>query len=387
MLFLTIILDGVGIGAQPDSVKYGDEAAATLQHVCAATRPSLPNLTRAGLGNIVPLESVPPVPRPRASFGRMREVSAGKDSTTGHWEMSGIRLDRPFPTYPHGFPERLIDRFVALTGYQGVLGNRAASGTEIVEQLGDQHARTGLPIVYTSADSVFQIAAHLEVIPIPDLYHLCRVVREQVCVGEDAVGRVIARPFTGTPGAFVRVSDRRKDYALPPPGPVLQGALQEGGVHTIAVGKVAELFAGVGFDGSRKTRTNAEGIDVLLEYMHAFRTNPRPTFLWANLVEFDQEYGHRNDVEGFARALEEFDAALPTLLENLRSGSRLLITADHGNDPTHPGTDHTREYVPILYFGGEAGRDLGVRESFGDHAATVADFFQVTFSGAGSSFL
>ena len=387
MLFVTIILDGVGVGAQPDADRYGDEAAATLPHVCLRANPSLPNLTRAGLGNIVPLHGVPPVRKPLASYGRMCEVSPGKDSTTGHWELAGIRLPHPFPTYPDGFPDTLIQRFLDETGYQGVLGNRAASGTEIVAELGAEHLDTGFPIVYTSADSVLQVAAHVDVIPLPDLYHLCRITREQVCVGDHGVGRVIARPFAGEPGAFVRLSERRKDYARQPPDSTIQAALQDAGVHTVSVGKVGELFAGMGFAESRRTKSNAEGVEAILEVMHGFRTNPRPTFVWANLVQFDQDFGHRNDPQGFAEALEEFDAALPTLLDNLRSGSRLIITADHGNDPTTPGTDHTREYVPLLYFGKWKAIDLGVRPTFEDHAATVSAFFDADFACNGTSFL
>lgn len=387
MLFVTIILDGVGIGAQPDANLYGDDDAATLQHVCQVAAPRLPNLTRAGLGNIAPLHAVPPVARPGAAFGRMTEVSAGKDSTTGHWELAGIMLDLPFPTYPEGFPEQLIRRFCALTGCDDVLGNRPASGTEIIAELGADHERTGYPIVYTSADSVFQVAAHVDVIPLPDLYRMCRVAREQVLIGGHAVGRVIARPFEGRAGEYRRLGDRRKDYALAPPRKSLTRTLLDSGVHTISIGKVSELFAGVGFAETRKTKSNAEGIVAILDAMHTFRDNPRPTFVWANLVEFDQEYGHRNDVQGFARALEEFDSALPTFLENLRSGSRLIITADHGNDPTTPGTDHNREYVPLLMFGGVRDRDLGTRSTFADHAATVAAFFDVDFECGGSAFL
>lgn len=387
MLFVTIILDGVGIGAQPDAGLYGDEEAATLQHVCRIASPRLPNLARAGLGNIAPLNGIPPSPRPVASFGRMTEVSAGKDSTTGHFELAGLVLERPFPTYPEGFPRDLIQQFLTRTGTRDVLGNKAASGTEIIAELGAEHQSTGHPIVYTSADSVFQIAAHVDVIPLPDLYHLCRITREQVCTGEHAVGRVIARPFQGSPGQFQRLDARRKDYALPPPGDTLPRALQDAGVHTTSIGKVAELFAGQGFTETRKTKTNLDGIDSILEAMHRFRTSPKPTFVWANLVQFDQDFGHRNDVTGFARALEEFDQALPTMLENLRSGSRLLITADHGNDPTTPGTDHSREYVPLLLFGGEKGRDLGTRETFADHAATVTEFFEARSVGNGTSFL
>ncbi|RMH49432.1 MAG: phosphopentomutase [Bacteroidetes bacterium] len=385
-LFVTIVLDGVGIGAQPDADRYGDAGSNTLGHVCAVARPHLPHLTALGLGHIAPLAGVPAVPTPQAHFGRMQEVSAGKDSTTGHWELAGLHLTRPFPTYPEGFPDDLIRSFLEATGCPGVLGNRPASGTAIIAELGARHLETGYPIVYTSADSVFQIAAHKDVIPLDELYRLCAVTRERVCVGEHAVGRVIARPFVGTPGAFERVSGERKDFALPPPRPPLQERLRRHGVHTVAVGKIGDLFAGVGFDALHKTRTNAEGLAITLAQIRA--AGERPTFLWTNLVDFDQEYGHRNDPAGFAAALEAFDAALPALLAHLPEAACLLITADHGNDPTTPGTDHTREYVPVLLVhGAPPGEPLGTRRTFADHAATVADYFGAPTLPMGTSFL
>ena len=371
-LFVTVVLDGVGAGAQPDADRYGDAGSHTLAHVCEVARPHLPHLTRLGLGRIVPLAGVEAVAAPTAAFGRMREVSAGKDSTTGHWELAGLRLDRPFPTYPEGFPDVLLDAFIRATDCGDVLGGRPASGTSIIEALGEKHQQTGFPIVYTSADSVFQIAAHVNVIPPEALYRMCHITRTDVCTGPHAVGRVIARPFDGRPGAYRRLSEKRKDFALPPASPPLQTLLQAHDVRTVAIGKIADLFAGVGFDEVHKTTSNADGIDVTLE---AIRTSGDiPTFAWTNLVDFDQEYGHRNDPDGFARALEAFDRRLPELLRALPEGGRLVLTADHGNDPTTPGTDHSREHVPLIVYGMPP-RDLGLRSSFNDHAATVAAYF------------
>ncbi len=388
-VWTTIVLDGVGIGAQPDAPAYGDEGSHTLGHVLEQARPSLPNLEQLGLGNITSLPHLPPVPQPHAHYGMMREVSAGKDSTTGHWELAGLYLERPFPTYPHGFPPDLIERFIHETGVGGVLGNKPASGTAIIEEFGPKHEQTGWPIVYTSADSVFQIAAHKEVIPLEELYRICQITRDRVCVGEHAVGRVIARPFIGTPGNYRRVSAERKDYALPPPAPPLQQHLQRAGVRTISVGKVADLFGGLGFDEKHKTRSNEQGIAATLDAMQQATARENSSFIWTNLVDFDQEYGHRNDVAGFARALEAFDAAIPSLLRLLREEDVLVITADHGNDPTTPSTDHSREYVPLLVVvGGQTyGSNLGLRKTFADHAATVAEYFHTPGIHRGTSFL
>lgn len=380
-LFVTIVLDGVGIGAQPDAGRYGDGDSDTLGHVCEAVRPALPNLEALGLGCIRTLEGVSCVPSPGASYGRMQEAAAGKDSTTGHWELAGLTLRDPFPLYPEGFPDEVIDAFCAETGVDGVLGNRPASGTAILDEEGARHIEGGLPIVYTSADSVFQVATHVDVVPPERLYDWCRVARDVVCTGAHAVGRVIARPFAGEPGAFVRRSDRRRDYSLPPPGPTLPLALSGHGVRTVSVGKVADLFAGVGFEERLKTRSNDEGVAALLDIMTA--PFERPTFVWANLVDFDQDFGHRNDTPGFGRALEAFDRALPALLDALPDGAAFLITADHGNDPTTPSTDHSREFVPVLYRDGRPGRALGTRATFEDHAATVAGWFDVPFACAG----
>ncbi|MEM8485525.1 MAG: phosphopentomutase [Bacteroidota bacterium] len=386
-VFLTIVLDGVGIGAQPDADRYGDEDSHTLGHVCAVAHPHLPHLANMGLGNIAPLAGVVAVTAPLGSYGKMQEVSAGKDSTTGHWELAGIKLMSPFPTFPDGFPDELIKPFLAATGYDEVLGNCAASGTAIIDEFGPAHEASGQPIVYTSADSVFQIAAHKDVIALDELYRICDIARDQICVGPFGVGRVIARPFVGTAGAYQRVSAERKDYSMLPPAPPLQSVLQEHGVLTISIGKVADLFGAIGFDVSYKTKSNAEGIQRTLQIL-AEADPDVPTFVWVNLVDFDQEYGHRNNPDGFARALEAFDAALPTLCAALPDNdSVLFITADHGNDPTTPGTDHSREYVPALcYQAGSEGVDLGLMATFADHAATVAAYFQAPYVGPGKSF-
>lgn len=385
-LFITIILDGVGIGEQPDSGLYGDEGSDTLGHVCKYRPLQLPNLTKLGLGRIKPLDGIDAVPNPSACFGMLREVSPGKDSITGHWELAGLKLDRPFPTYPDGFPESVIAAFETATNCGSVLGNKAASGTTIIEELGDAHARTGFPIVYTSADSVFQIAAHIDVIPLEALYRMCQAARDRVCVNEHGVGRVIARPFHGESGAYTRISASRKDYSVLPTGKTVQEALRVRDIKTISIGKIFDLFSGVGFSGSIKTKSNAEGIEVLVEQIRMAAGTADPAFIWVNLVDFDQEFGHRNNPEGFARALEEFDQALPSILTAMPAGGRLVITADHGNDPTTTSTDHSREYVPLLYYGSGKGRDLGMRSSFRDHAATVAGFFDVPFDSGGSAF-
>lgn len=380
-VFLTIVLDGVGAGSQPDAADYGDEGSNTLRHVCETASPSLPALTALGLGNVLDLPGVPAVAEPTASFGRMTETSAGKDSTTGHWELAGIRLEQPFPVYPHGFPAELIERFIELTGVPGVLGNRAASGTEIIEEFGAEHVATGRPIVYTSADSVFQVAAHVDTIDLEEQYRICEIARTMVCIGEHAVGRVIARPFTD---GFVRLSDKRRDYAVAPPTPNLLTTLQESGIRTISIGKVADLFAGWGFDFATKTTSNRDGVEAISRTLSQLEAG-KSAFVWANLVDFDQEFGHRNDPVGFARALEEFDGAVDSLIARLGAEDALVITADHGNDPTFPGTDHTREYVPLLFYRpGRSGKDLGVRQTFADHAATVSDFFGSWISDRGA---
>lgn len=382
-LFVSIVLDGVGIGAQPDAHRYGDTGSDTLGHVCAAARPELPNLAAFGLGCIRPLAGVPCVEHPSASWGKMLETAAGKDSTTGHWELAGLALVEPFPLYPDGFPDDVIRVFCRVAGVDGVLANMPASGTDVLDREGARHIATGHPIVYTSADSVFQVATHVDIVPLEQLYTWCEAARTEVCVGPHAVGRVIARPFTGMPGSFRRLSDHRRDLSLPPPGPTLPAALAAAGIRTVSVGKVADLFAGEGFDASMKTTSNAAGIEAIVT---ATREAREPTFIWANLVEFDQDFGHRNDAGGFADALEAFDRALPRIVGELPGDARLVITADHGNDPTTAGTDHAREFVPVLYVDSGSARDLGTRSTFADHAATVAAYFGVPFPCEGRPF-
>lgn len=389
-MFVTIVLDGVGIGEAPDADQYGDVGSNTLAHVCERVRPELPNLARLGLGRLAPLTGVPPADSPLASLGTMRAVSAGKDSTSGHWELAGLKLERPFPTHPGGFPQEVLDAFVRKTGCGGVLANKPASGTEVIAAYGAEHLATGHPILYNSADSVFQLATHTRVVPLDTLYEWCRIARTEVCVGEHAVGRVIARPFEDAPAgantAFQRISEARKDFALLPPAPTIQAQLQDQGVTTVSVGKIGDLFANDAFDVFRKTRSNAEGIS---ETLAAIREATPRTFIWTNLVDFDQLFGHRNDPEGFGKALEEFDRAVPELLAALPAGARLAITADHGNDPCFPGTDHTREIVPILLVekDGPGWRHLGERATFADHAASVAAHFGIDYSGSGESFI
>ncbi len=378
-----IVLDGVGIGALPDAADYGDEGSNTLLHVAEAVGGlKLPRLERLGLGHLLALPGVRAVSDPQGARARLAEASKGKDSTTGHWEFAGLVLERPFPTYPQGFPEPLLERWRERTR-RDWLGNVAASGTEIIQRLGEEHQRTGKLIVYTSADSVFQVAAHEGTIPLEELYAACRAARV-LLAGEHAVGRVIARPFTGLPGDYRRTTNRR-DFSLEPPAASLLDRLQRAGQRVITVGKVDDLFAGRGVSDAFHTRGNTEGEDVLEDL--ARRTGEGLVF--ANLVDFDQQYGHRNDPAGFARALEQCDERLGAILGRLRSDEMGLITADHGNDPTTPGTDHTREYVPLLVAGPRVrpGADLGTRGSFADVGATLAEMFGVGPLAAGRSFL
>ena len=375
-LFVTIILDGAGVGDGPDAADYGDVGSDTLGHVIRQHQPEIPNLTRWGLGHLV--DGVPEPDAPAASWGRYTERAAGKDSTTGHWALAGLVLETPFPTYPDGFPEDVIADFCQRTGVDGVLGNAPASGTTIIAELGEEHQRTGRPIVYTSADSVFQIAAHVDTIPLDELYRMCQIARDEICVGEHAVGRVIARPFTGEPGAYERLSAKRKDLSLLPHRPTVLNALQNAGVETVCIGKISALFGGAGVDQEIKTAGNADGIAKTLDAIRTAAASGEPTFIWTNLVDFDELYGHRNDPQGYADALAAFDAALPDLEAALPDDAVLLLSADHGNDPTYPGSDHTRERVPVLRFqrGTEAG-DLGTSASFDAHAADVARYFGV----------
>ncbi len=380
-----IVLDGVGVGELPDAARYGDQGSNTLAHTAEAVGGlRLPHLRSLGLGNIIPVQGVSPVSDPRASFGRMAEVSRGKDSTTGHWELGGIILETEFPTFPGRFPDDLVRRFLQETGCAGFLGNIAASGTAIIQDLGAEHVRTGFPIIYTSADSVFQIAAHEEVIPLDRLYEICRIARNRVCTGPAAVGRVIARPFIGREGSFTRTTHRR-DFSLEPPRDTMLDILLRNGIPTVGIGKVDDLFAGRGYSRTVHTASNAEGIR---ETLAAARTQ-RHGLVFTNLVDFDTLYGHRNDPAGFARALAEFDEALPALLETIGPEDLLILTADHGNDPVTPSTDHSREYVPLLVVAGSRprGRALGIRGTFADVGKSVTGLFGVEESLQGTSFL
>ena len=378
---IIIILDGVGIGEAPDAALYGDAGSDTLGNVARACGGlTLPRLERFGLGNIRPLEGMRPRGDAAGAWGTMRPASAGKDSTAGHWEIAGVHLDRPFPTFSTGFPRDVIERFSRETG-RGVIGNVVGSGTDVIEKYGDEHVKTGSWIVYTSADSVFQIAAHEQVIPLDELYRACEVARK-ILVPPNDVSRVIARPFDGASGAYKRTANRR-DYSIEPPSETLLDALASAGIQRGGVGKVDDLFAGRSIT-SRHTASNSEGVRGIKEWL----SSAEGGFLFANLVDFDQLYGHRNDVAGFYGALREFDAALPSITSRLKEDDLLFITADHGNDPTTPSTDHARERVPLLAGGMRVvPRDLGERETFSDLGATVAEWFGLSFRGRGKSFL
>ncbi|MER3501059.1 MAG: phosphopentomutase [Candidatus Fervidibacterota bacterium] len=380
---ILLVMDGVGIGELPDAAQYNDEGSHTLGNVARAVGGlKLPTLQRLGLGNIEPLDGVPPVEKPQACYGKMRERSAGKDTTTGHWELAGIIRTNPFPTYPNGFPPDIIEAFERAIGRK-VLGNKPASGTAIIEELGEEHLRTGFPIVYTSADSVFQIAAHEDIVPVETLYRWCEVARE-ILRGEHEVARVIARPFIGTPGNFRR-TPRRRDFSVPPPYPTLLDALTGAGLTVVTVGKVDDIFAGRGVSQAIHTTDNRDGMNQVT----ALTRQGDFDFLWCTLVDFDTLYGHRNDPHGFAQALTEFDSWLEEFLLCLCEGDLLVITADHGNDPTTPSTDHSREYVPLLVWTPalSEGKPLGVRETFADVAASIADWLGIHWSGAGRSFV
>ncbi|WP_422444768.1 phosphopentomutase [Thermoanaerobacterium sp. DL9XJH110] len=377
-----IVLDSVGAGELPDAAKYGDEGSNTLANTARAVGGlKLPHMQKLGLGNIIPIEGVAPEANPQASYGKAAEKSAGKDTTTGHWELAGIISERPFPVYPHGFPEEVIREFEKRIGTK-ILGNRAASGTEIIKELGELHMNTGCPIVYTSADSVFQIAAHEEVIPLERLYEMCRIARE-ILRGEHAVARVIARPFVGKPGNFVRTYNRA-DFSLKPPKKTLLDMVQQAGMKVLAVGKIWDIFAGQGITEAYHTEGNMDGVDKTIAAMGRLDRG----LIFTNLVDYDMLYGHRNDPAGYARALEDFDARLPEILSNLREGDVLVITADHGCDPTTESTDHSREYVPVLVAGEsiKKGVDLGVLSSFSDIGQTVADLLGCERLECGESF-
>jgi phosphopentomutase len=376
-----VVLDSVGIGPLPDAAAYGDEGRNTLGNIARARPLHLPHLASLGLGNIASLQGIPPAAAPTGCFGRCALASPGKDTTTGHWEMAGIILEKPFPLYPKGFPDDVIEAFQNATGY-GVLGNCPASGTEIIRELGEEHLRTGKVIVYTSADSVFQVAAHEQVAPVAELYRICEQARE-LLRGRHEVARVIARPFVGKPGSFRRTADRH-DYAVPPPEGMLLDQLAQAGIQVSSIGKIADIFLGRGIHHSRKTGSNAEGMAAILDGVHTMDAG----LLFANLVDFDMLYGHRNDVDGYARELEATDAWLPEVVAMLQPDDLLLLCADHGCDPATPSTDHSREYTPLLTFspGGAAGIDLGTRSTLADIGQTVARNFKTSIP-RGESFL
>jgi len=377
-----IVLDSVGIGELPDAASYGDTGSNTLGNISRLVPLRLPTLCSLGLRNAAFIDGVQAEAAPRGAFGRMAEQSPGKDSVTGHWELMGLVLDRPFPLFPNGFPPEIISEFERRTGRRA-LGNKAASGTAIIDELGPEHLRTGALIVYTSADSVFQIAAHEDVVPVPELYRCCEIAFDLVGTGR-GVGRVIARPFVGAPGSFERTANRH-DFALTPFAPTLLDVLKDAGHTVVAVGKIQDLFAGRGISQAVHTTSDAHGMD---EVERALDTTPSG-LIFANLVDFDTVYGHRNDPPGYAANLERFDARLAALLPRIGSEELLIITADHGNDPTTPSTDHSREHVPLLVFGPmvRRGVDLGTRKTFADLGQTLAEFFDVGPLDHGQSFL
>jgi len=379
---LLIVLDGAGIGAMPDAPEWGDAGSDTLGHILDSREVRLPNLQRYGLGNIRSLQALPPLDHLRGSYGRCALRSNGKDTTTGHWEMAGIILEQAFPTYPDGFPPVVIDNFIKETAVPGILGNIPASGTEIIKVLGEEHVKTGKPIVYTSADSVFQIAAHEEVIPLDRLYEICEIAR-RILDGEHKVGRVIARPFLGQPGAFYR-TENRHDYAVPPPRENLLPALADEDLDVVCIGKIASIYDSLGVTQDLTAKNNEQSIDQTIK---ALKDSTRG-LIFSNLVDFDMLYGHRRDTEGYAKALEHFDSRLPEIESAMRDSDVMMITADHGNDPTFPGSDHTREYAPLLVYGktARAGVNLGTRESLADIGQTIAENFGLKLT-AGESFL
>jgi phosphopentomutase len=379
---IVIVMDSVGVGELPDARAYGDEGSNTLGNIARHVRLNIPTLAALGLSRVVTMPYVPVPAHPLAAFGRMAERSAGKDSVTGHWELMGLVIERAFPTFPQGFPENLVQAFEQRIG-RPILGNVVASGTTVIDELGAEHVRTGSPIVYTSADSVFQIAAHEAVVPVPQLYEWCEIAYELTVVGL-GLGRVIARPFVGEPGSFTRTANRH-DYAMPPRSETLLDRLTAAGVHVCAVGKIKDLFAGRGIAESYPTVSDADGMRRVEEAMQRQDRG----LIFANLVDFDTQYGHRNDTSGYAANLERFDARLAQLLPKLRPEDLLVVTADHGNDPTTPSTDHSREHVPVLIAGSgvRSGVDLGTRATFADLAQTLADVFAVGPVAHGTSFL
>lgn len=379
---IIVILDSVGIGELPDADQYGDVGAHTLGNMAREVGGlDIPNLEKLGLGKIEELKGVNSDITAEGIYGKMAEASVGKDTTTGHWELAGLISTSPFPTYPDGFPDEVIEPFKEAIG-RGILGNKPASGTVIIEELVEEHFETGYPIVYTSADSVFQIAAHEEVIPVEDLYDMCEKARK-ILTGEHAVARVIARPFVGKPGNLDR-TDRRKDFSLSPPGKTLLNSFEEAGDRVIGIGKIIDIFADDGVSEYDHTIDNMKCVDITLDYMDREDSG----LIFTNLVEYDMIFGHRRNVEGYYQALKDFDRRLPEILNSLREDDMLVIAADHGCDPTYSGTDHTREYVPLLMVGERLKQDynLGTRDTFADMAATIADLHDIELPEDGSSF-
>ncbi|MEO6656069.1 MAG: phosphopentomutase [Pyrinomonadaceae bacterium] len=378
-----MVLDSAGIGEMPDAAAWGDAGADTLGHILESRRVHLPNLQAMGLGNITPLDGLPAVEKPIGSFGKCTLKSNGKDTTTGHWEMAGIILKTGFPTFPDGFPSRIIDEFTRQADVPGILGNYPASGTEIIKDLGEEHIRTGKPIVYTSADSVFQIAAHEEIVPLGRLYEICEIARN-ILRGDDEVARVIARPFLGSTADNFKRTENRHDYAVPPPSDNLLPQLKTTGLDVVCIGKIASIYDSMGVTEDLTAKNNDQTIDQTINALN----DSSKGLIFSNLVDFDMLYGHRRDTEGYARALEHFDARLPEIIAALNDDDLLIMTADHGNDPTKDGSDHTREYVPLLVYGKNAtgGITLGTRQSLSDIGQTIAENFGVEIAD-GISFL
>ena len=378
-----MVLDSAGIGAMPDAEAWGDAGADTIGHILESRKVEIPNLQRLGLGNIRSLSGLPAVDDPIGSFGKCTLKSNGKDTTTGHWEMAGIILKKAFPTFPKGFPPRIIDEFVAKAAVPGVLGNYPASGTEIIKELGEEHVRTGKPIVYTSADSVFQIAAHEEIIPVKRLYEICEIARK-ILDGPDKVGRVIARPFLGQTADDFKRTENRHDYAVPPPSNNLLRLLKDAGLDVVCIGKIASIYDSMGVTEDLSAKNNEQTIDQTINALNA-KTHG---LIFSNLVDFDMLYGHRRDTEGYAKALEQFDRRLPEIMSAMKPDDLLILTADHGNDPTKDGSDHTREYVPLLVYGKltKLGANLGTRQSLSDIGRSIAENFGVELAD-GVSFL
>jgi phosphopentomutase len=378
-----MVLDSAGIGEMPDAANWGDAGSDTLGHILASRKVSLPNLQKLGLGNIRPLANLPAIENPIGNYGKCTLKSNGKDTTTGHWEMAGIILKKAFPTFPDGFPPRIIGEFVEKARVPGVLANVPASGTEIIKQFGEEHLRTGKPIVYTSADSVFQIAAHEEIIPLERLYEICHIARE-ILDGEDKVGRVIARPFLGDTADNFKRTENRHDYAVPPPTDNLLPILKDNGLDVVCIGKIASIYDSIGVTQDLTAKNNEQVLNVTIETLR----DDTKGLIFSNLVDFDMLYGHRRDVEGYAKALEVFDAQLPKIFNAMNNDDLLILTADHGNDPSMPGSDHTREYAPLLVYGKSAKGDvnLGTRQSLSDIGQTIAENFGLELKD-GESFL